>query len=193
LVTCRQLLFYGILLLPSDNQAESEVITVMGKLLFPSLLLILLLASPCLSWAWSGEVVGITDEDTITILNSKTLKDVKIRLYGIDCPEGGQAFSKRARQFTSKTVYGKVVEVKVMATVRYGRTVAMIFADKTLLNEELVKAGLAWVYEFHCSEPICESWENFQLRARFDKRGLWADPHAIPPWEFRRENRKGGK
>ncbi len=33
-------------------------------------------------------------------------------------------------------------EAEVMDTDRYGRTVAMIYADKTLLNEELVKAGL---------------------------------------------------
>ncbi len=62
--------------------------------------------------------------------------------------------------------------VKVVATDRYGRTVAMIYADKTLLNEELVKAGLAWVYWKYCHHPICESWKNFQLGARFDKRGL---------------------
>ena len=157
-------------------------------------MLVCLLSLPLTAYAWSGEVVGITDGDTITVLNSKTLKDVKIRLYGIDCPEGGQAFSKIARQFTCKTVYGQVVEVKVMDTDRYGRTVARIYADKTLLNEELVKAGLAWVYEFYCSEPICESWKNFQLRARMDKRGLWSDPDRIPPWDFRRKKRrKGGK
>ena len=119
--------------------------------------LFLLLTQPAISWAWSGEVVGITDGDTITVLKSKTLKDVKIRLYGIDTQESGQPFSKRAKQFTSKMVYGKVVEVKVMATDMYGRTVAMIYSDKTLLNEELVNAGLAWVYDFYCSEPICES------------------------------------
>ena len=85
-----------------------------------SLVVILL---PSFSWAWSGEVVGITDGDTITVLNSKTLKDVKIRLYGIDCPEGGQAFSKRAKQFTSKMVYGKVVEVGAITVDHYGRTV----------------------------------------------------------------------
>ena len=140
----------------------------------------LMLLMATLTWAWSGEVVGITDGDTITVLNSKTLKDVmKIRLYGRGTPEKGQAFSKRARQFTSKTVYGKVVEVKVMATYRHGRTVAMIYADKTLLNEELVKAGLAWVY-----------WKYFQIGARMDKRGLWADPDRIPPWKFRRQKRK---
>ena len=154
------------------------------------LTLILLLTTPCFSWGWSGEVVGITGGDTITVLNNKTLKDVKIRLYGIDTPERGQAFSKRAKQFTSKLVYGKVVEVKVMATDRYGRTVAMIYADKTLLNEELIKAGLAWVYWQHCHHPICETWKGFQIGARFDKRGLWADPDRIPPWEYRRKKRR---
>jgi len=153
-----------------------------------SLVLILL---PSFSWAWSGEVVGITDGDTITVLNRKTLKGVKIRLYGIDCPEGGQAFSKRARQFTSKLVFGKVVEVHRMDTDRYGRTVALVSVDKQLLNKELVKAGLAWVYDRYCSEPICESWRNFQLRAKIDKRGLWADSNPIPPWEFRRQKKKG--
>jgi endonuclease YncB( thermonuclease family) len=145
------------------------------------ILVAMLVATPSLTWAWSGEVVGITDGDTITVLNSKTLKDVKIRLYGIDTPERGQAFGKKAKQFTSSMVFGKVVEVTVMATDRYGRTVALVSVDKQLLNKELVKAGLAWVYDRYCSEPICESWRNFQLRAKIDKRGLWADPDRIPP------------
>ena len=155
--------------------------------------LVFLLSLPVHTWAWSGEVVGITDGDTITLLNSKTLKDVKIRLYGIDCPEGDQAFSKRAKQFTSKMVFGKVVEVHQMDTDRYGRIVALISVDKQLLNKELVKAGLAWVYDRYCSEPICESWRNFQLRAKFDKLGLWSNPNPTPPWEFRRKKRKGRK
>ena len=162
---------------------------VKRKPLITCLLMCFLMAIPRLTLAWSGEVVGITDGDTITVLNSKTLKAVKIRLYGIDTPEKGQAFSKRAKQFTSRMVYGKIVGVKVMTTDRYGRTVALIYADKTLLNEELVKAGLAWVYWKYCHHPICESWKNFQLGARMDKRGLWVDPKRIPPWEFRRKKR----
>ena len=152
--------------------------------------LVLLLSLPVHTWAWSGEVVGITDGDTITVLNSKTLKDVRIRLYGIDTPEKGQAFGKKAKQFTSKMVFRKVVEVHRMDTDRYGRTVALVSVDKQLLNKELVKAGLAWVYDRYCSEPICESWRNFQLRAKMDKPGLWADPDPIPPWEFRRKKRR---
>lgn len=159
-----------------------------SKLLFLSLLSFLLL--PCPAWAWSGEVVGITDGGTITVLNRKTLKDVKIKLYGIDIPERGQAFSKKARQFTSKMVYGKVVEIHRMDTDRYGRTVALVALNKQLLNEELVKAGLAWVYDRYCHEMICYSWKSFQLRAKLDKQGLWSDPNPIPPWEFRRKKRK---
>jgi endonuclease YncB( thermonuclease family) len=158
------------------------------KILSLILLLIFLPAFPCFSYAWSGKVVGVADGDTITVLRDK--EQVRIRLYGIDTPERGQAFSKRAKQFTSKTVYRKVVEVKVMATDRYGRTVAMIYADKTLLNEELIKAGLAWVYWQYCGHPICETWKGLQIGARMDKRGLWADPDPIPPWEFRRKKRR---
>jgi micrococcal nuclease len=84
---------------------------LMRKSLF-CILLLLLPAAPSLSWAWSGEVVGITDGDTITVLHSKTLKDVKIRLYGIDCPERHQPYGKRAKKFTSDTVFGKVVEIE---------------------------------------------------------------------------------
>jgi endonuclease YncB( thermonuclease family) len=189
MVASQRLLLYGILVLPPETE-EKVRFCMRRKILLLSLLLSLLLALPCLSKAWSGEVVGITDGDKITVLNSKTLKDVKIRLYGIDTPEKGQAFSKRARQFASKMVYGKVVEVKVMATDRHGVTVAMIYADNTLLNEELVKAGMAWVYWKHCHHPICESWKNFQLGAKFDRRGLWTDADRIPPWEFRKKNIK---
>jgi micrococcal nuclease len=150
--------------------------------------LVFLLSLPVHTWAWSGEVVGITDGDTITVLRDK--EQVRIRLYGIDCSEGGQAFGKKAKQFTSKMVYRKVVEVHRMDTDRYGRTVALVSVGQQLLNKELVKAGLAWVYDRYCSEPICEGWKSFQLRARMDKRGLWSDPDRIPPWEFRRKKRK---
>ena len=120
-----------------------------------SLVLILL---PSFSWAFSGKVVGVADGDTITVLRDK--EQVRIRLYGIDTPERGQPFSKRAKQFTSKLVLRKVVEVKVMDTDRYGRTVALVAVNKRILNEELLKAGYAWVYYQNCHELICYAWAD---------------------------------
>ena len=152
-------------------------------------LLTVLVVSPTLSWAWAGEVVGITDGDTITVLNSKTLKDVKIRLYGIDTPEKGQAFSKRAKQFTSTLVYGKVVEVGAITVDHYGKTVSLVYVEGKGVCDELIRAGLAWVYYLYCNLPICAEWKNLEAEAKEAKRGIWSEHNPIPPWEFRRKRR----
>jgi endonuclease YncB( thermonuclease family) len=137
------------------------------------------------AWAWTGRVVDVAAGETITVL--KNGKSVEVLLYGIDCPEEGQPFSNQAMQFTSKMVLGKVVEVHRMDTDKHGRTVALVSVDKSLLNEELVKAGLAWVYNRYCHEVICETWKHYQLRAKIDKRGFWSESQPISPWKFRRK------
>src|SRR5437867_690981 len=72
------------------------------------------------------KVIGVSDGDTITVLcehgNRKTAS--KIRLFGIDCPESGQAFGHRATEFTSSMVFGKTVSVDAKDQDRYGRLVA---------------------------------------------------------------------
>jgi endonuclease YncB( thermonuclease family) len=153
------------------------------------LFLFLTMALPAVTWAWSGEVIGMLDADAITVLHGNTLKEVRVGLYGIDCPEKGQAFGEKARQFTAKMVYGKVVYVEPMATDRDGQEAGLVFVGKSLVNEELVKAGYAWVYWKYCHHPICESWRNYQLRARMNKRGLWSEPDRVPPWNFRKGKR----
>jgi len=144
---------------------------------------------PAISWAWSGKVVGIADGDTITVLREGK-QQVKVRLYGIDCPERGQTFSRKAKQFTSEMIFGKVVEVEPVDIDRYNRLVALVTVSQRLVNEELVNAGFAWVYTRYCDRPICERWKVLENEAREAKRGLWADPNPIPPWEFRRQERK---
>ncbi|MDQ6734024.1 MAG: thermonuclease family protein [Nitrospirota bacterium] len=68
-------------------------------------------------------------------------------MNGIDCPEKGQAFGKKAKQFTSEMVFEKDVMVQSYRLDRYGRTIAdIVLTDGTNLNRELVKAGLAWRY-----------------------------------------------
>ncbi len=111
--------------------------------ILPLFLGIALIAAQALATDFTGRVVGVSDGDTITVLSKG--KPVRIRLHGIDCPEKRQAFGNRAKQATSKLVFGQTVTVHVMDKDRYGRTVGeVILPDGRVLNQELVKAGFAW-------------------------------------------------
>jgi endonuclease YncB( thermonuclease family) len=57
----------------------------------------------------TGKVVGVSDGDTITVLQDRT--QYKIRLYGIDCPESCQDFGNRAKKFSFGMVFCKQVKV----------------------------------------------------------------------------------
>jgi len=157
-----------------------------NSVLFLSLIVLVVL--PCPAWAWSGKVIGVADGDTITVLRDK--QPQKIRLYGIDCPEKRQPFGKRAKQFTSELVFGKVVEVEPVTVDRYGRTVAFVQVENVLVNEELIREGLGWVYVRYCKLPLCAEWQGLQLAAQNEKRGLWGHTGEIPPWEYRRQSRR---
>lgn len=72
----------------------------------------------------------------------------KIRLYGVDSPEKGQAFGSRAKQYVSALVFGKEVKVEAQNQDRYGRTVAeVMLPDGRNLNRVIVKAGFAWLFK----------------------------------------------
>jgi len=133
--------------------------------------------------SWSGKCVGVSDGDTIKVLHGG--KAEKIRLYGIDCPESHQDFGQRAKQFTSDMAFGKVVKVQQVDTDRYGRTVAWVSVDGKSLNKELVRAGLAWWYRQHA--PDDNDLKKLENKARKAKAGLWAHPHPVPPWKFRKQ------
>lgn len=129
------------------------------------LALFFVLLAPSYLRAWTGEVIGISDGDTITVLKEKT--PVKIRLYGIDCPEKGQSFSKRAKQFTSKMVFKKQVEIKPVTKGRYGRTVAWVYVGGKSFCEELLKAGLAWHYKKYSTDQAWLYWRVKPARKRW--------------------------
>jgi len=59
-------------------------------------------------------------ETLLAIETSRT----SIRLNGIDCPEKGQAYGKRAKQAASELVFGKEVTLQTYGKDKYGRTIA---------------------------------------------------------------------
>ena len=85
--------------------------------------LFVLLAIPCS--ALTGKVISVADGDTITILDSSNQRH-KIRLYGIDTPEKGQAYGEAAKKHTARLAHRKIANVKVYDTDKYGRTVGVV-------------------------------------------------------------------
>jgi len=107
-----------------------------------------------------------------------------VRVAGVDCPEKGQPFGAKAKQFAADLVFGRSAQIKVYGRDRYGRTLGdAILADGRALSRELVKAGYAWWYRAFSKDKKLEALE---AEARLAKRGLWADPHPVAPWDWRR-------
>ena len=150
------------------------------------ILTVALLFIPLCLYAWEGKVVSVTDGDTIKVL--KDGKQVKIRLASIDCPEKGQPWSKRAKQFTSLLAFNKTVVVIPVDEDRYGRIVAWVFFDEINISKALLRAGLAWHYRQYSNDPLLTALE---MEARAAKKGLWSEPYPVPPWVWRKIKKAG--
>jgi endonuclease YncB( thermonuclease family) len=127
-------------------------------------------------------VVSVADGDSLTCLTPEK-KQVKVRLHGIDAPERGQPFANRSKQTLSDLVFGKDVEVEGRGTDQFKRTIGRVTADGVDVNREMVASGMAWHYTRYDQSRKLRDAER---AARDTKAGLWADPHACPPWEWRR-------
>jgi micrococcal nuclease len=146
-------------------------------------LLLLLFPSHSLATDFSGPVVGVMDGDTIEVLHNN--KAERIRLSGIDCPEKGQAYGKKAKQAASELVFGKEVTLQTHGHDKYGRTIAdVVLPDGTNVNHTLVKDGWCWWYRKYA--PGDTVLERLEKEAREAKRGLWAEAQPVPPWEWRK-------
>ena len=58
------------------------------------------------------------------------------------------------------------------------------------MNLEMVKASLAWHYKKYQREQTefdRKLYSQVENEARENKRGLWFDVKAIPPWKFRKK------
>ncbi len=139
----------------------------------------------------TGKVVSVEDGDTVTVLDSEK-KQTRVRLAGIDCPESGQDFGQKAKQFLSKIVYGEQVVIVGSKIDRYGRLVGKIIFNGRDVNLDIVAAGLAWHYKEYEREQSVEDRRLYaaaENSARAAKKGLWSMSNAIPPWEFRKGKR----
>lgn len=139
--------------------------------------------------AFEGRVVGITDGDTITVLDANKQQH-KIRLSGADAPESGQEFGAKSKLYLSGLVFGKQVSIPGTKKDGYGRTVSPVIRVDDGLDAglEQVKAGFAWHYKKYQSEQSVIDRYRYtaaEINARSEKLGLWQQADPVRPDLYR--------
>jgi endonuclease YncB( thermonuclease family) len=140
----------------------------------------------------SGQVVGVSDGDTLKVLDSEK-KVHTVRLMGIDAPEKSQAFGQRSKQSLSSMTFEQQVQVHWDKRDKYGRIVGQV---RTHSGEDVclmqIQRGMAWHYKQYSSEQTPADrvrYSETETKARSDGVGLWRESAPVPPWEWRRRNK----
>lgn len=131
----------------------------------------------------TARVEAVVDGDTLVVETESGPR--RVRLFGIDAPEAGQRHGGEARDTLAALVLDKVVELQVVDTDRYGRTVARVTRDGVDISLVMVQSGRAWHSRRH--DPRAELREAEEA-ARRGRRGLWVDHVPVPPWTWRRSH-----
>lgn len=144
--------------------------------------------SPPLGSSILGIITQVADGDTLTIETGG--KRERIRLCGIDSPEKDQSLGQEAKQTLERMTLGKQVAFVPVDRDRYGRTVAEVFVlgePEHFINGDLVEAGMAYHYAQYSRKcPNQNAIAQAEDIARAGRAGLWANPRAVKPWDYRK-------
>ena len=129
-----------------------------------------------------ARVRRVVDGDTIQLADGRLLRyiginapEVRRRVAGrwVEAPEPfGLAASKANRQL----VEGRTVrlEYDVQTHDRFGRLLAYVYVDEAMVNEELVREGLAEPLVIRPDVKYAERFRELADEARREHRGRWA-------------------
>jgi len=136
-----------------------------------------------------GNVVSVSDGDTVTILDAGRHQH-KVRLAGIDAPEKAQEFGKTSKQRLSEQIFGQNVVVIWEKHDRYGRIIGKILLNDIDICLEQIKQGMAWHYkQYQKDQPSKdrEEYSDAETFARNAYKGLWSHKDPIAPWIWRHQ------
>lgn len=146
------------------------------------LIFLLLFAHSVHAETLSGTVIGVADGDTLTILDARKRRH-RVSLAEVDAPERNQPFGTQSRQSLVGVCFRKAAQVEWQAKDRKDGYIGRVTCAGVDANAEQVRRGMAWVSPL-LTKPGSPLYE-LEAYARIRGVGLWADPQATPPWQWR--------
>jgi micrococcal nuclease len=125
-------------------------------------------------------VARVIDGDTLRLISG-----ARLRLQGVDAPEAAredapaEPWSRDATEFTEAFLEAAQWEIRVdfgpERKDQYGRFLGFVWHGDRLLNEELVREGLARATtQYHFSEAMKRRLRQAQSEAQIASRGIWS-------------------
>ncbi len=162
---------------------------------------------------WYGRVIEIVRPDEFKVVRSGDIlgEPVSVRLYGVDSPLDvrQQPFGKEAKEYAARKLWGSIVRVQPLPGLvkgkwyrpkkfvplddlhwqgntdqRYQRVIALVHLDGINMNEDYLTNGIAWWYKPFV--PFELGYKHLQDEAKKARRGLWALPAPVPPWQWQK-------
>lgn len=130
----------------------------------------------------------VLDGDSIKIGNKE------VRLFGLDAPEYKQKCLDKdnqeyncginSRDFLQKLIAGKKVRCTYASKDKYDRFLGICYLEKLSINAEIIKNGMAVIYNFTESSAEMNALEN---EAKTAKIGIWQGSFELPK-DYRKSN-----
>lgn len=137
-----------------------------------------------------ASVIRIIDGDSMIVkLNGHP---AELRLMGIDAPEYRQEWGEEAENFSYDWTRGQVLTLTYgpRRTDQYNRLLAYVWNGDRMLNEELVRNGLALPYMLKKNDPYYKRINAALRDAKQKDAGFWQQGGLeMEPRIWRRKHR----
>src|SRR5215216_4030429 len=132
-----------------------------------------------------GKVIEVNSGDVLTVFNLN--RPVRVKLLGVDAPEMNQAFGDVAKKHLSDLVQDKSVLVEYSGIAADSSLTGRVLLSTTDIGAQMIRDGAAWFDVNNMSRLSVSDRDVYQqseLAARNERRGLWQAENPTAPWEF---------
>jgi endonuclease YncB( thermonuclease family) len=110
-------------------------------------------------------VASVADGDSFRAVDG----DLEVRLLGVNAPERDECFGSESGDWLSDQIGSREVQIVTVATDQFDRTLAWVYVDERLINQELVATGHGLVL----SDGDRDSLFSAEDAARAAGLGMW--------------------